>query len=304
MDQIAIANNAAVHLLQGEGFTHFDQAEAMLSKAMVAMNGIEFSRGARLVPAARANTVSVNQDPRHIPQLPVRRGRDSISSRRSSATAASSTASVCDCEPFFASTMMEEEGDTFDDLDVMGFEDDDDEYDTIIAIESIELTQVDPKRGSGQHSVLPIFNRALLVDGTCAAYDEEIAAVLLYNLALIHHIKGMYLRRSDVVDKALKLYELAVTILQKSNTSKRNDFMVDELLVLALFYNLGQVNAQLMHFDKAGCYFAFLRTVLGDSNDENNEGAVLSLDDDDYSFFFFHAVIFQDGEQLPIAPAA
>lgn len=306
MDQIAIANNAAVHLLQGEDFKHFDQAEAMLRKAMVAMTDIEFSRGGRLVYATRATTVSVNQDSLQVPRLPVRRSRDSISSRRSSASA-SSTAAICACDSFSASTMIENEEDACDKWDGMCFEDDD-EYDTIIAIESMELTQVDPKRGISQHSVLPIFNRALLVDGSGAAYDEEIAAVLLYNLALIHQIKGMYLRRSDVVDKALKLYELAVNILQKCNTSKtttNNDFMVDELLVLGLFYNLGQANAQLMHFDKAGCYFSFLRNVLADNDDpENDEGAVLSLDDEDYSFFFFHAMIFQDGEQLPIAPAA
>ena len=310
MEQIAITNNDAVHLLQGEDFANFNQAESMLRKAMVAMRKKESVRGQ--LPA----TATLPSCPKQQLQLIlVRRSKETISSRRSSIAPSSPAPAIWDCDSFLATTNIMEVDDEeiFECMseDWLGLEedenddddDDDDEYDTMIAIEPLELTQVDPMRGSGQHMVLPLFNRALLVDDSIAV-DEEISVVLLYNLALIHHIKGLYLRRPDIVDKAVNLYELAVSILQKSDkaTNSSTKGEVDELLVLALLYNLGQASAHQMKFDKAVCCFAFLRSILKDDDDE--EDAFSSLDDSDYSFFFFNVMIFQDGERLPMAPAA
>ena len=289
MDQIAASNNAAVRLLQGDDFSQFDRAEQMLRQAMAVLNE---GSGLGSPPPAPTKPTVAKEEEQELPRLPVRRSRDPVSSFRSSA---SSTAAVCSCEHPSNTCNRLENDDNDMDMD-FGYEDDESYQ---MAVESIELTQVNPSKGS-EHNVLPLFNRALLVSSR-VAQDEEIAAVILYNLALINQIKGLYMRRTDAIRKALKLYELAIKILQNGRTS--GEAMVDELLVLSLFYNLGQGNAHVMSYDRAGYYFNFFRSIFeGGSDNEEEEGAA-SLEEGDYSFFFFNAMLFQGG-QLPLAPAA
>jgi hypothetical protein len=169
-----------------------------------------------------------------------------------------------------------------------------------VPVLSMEVTQVDTSMGCVHHA-LPLYNRALVVSYT--AEREEIAAVVLFNLALIHHIRGITLRRPDHIEKALKIYELAIKILQRHDGSME-ELLIDELLVLAIFFNLGHAQTQLFCNAEAVSSFDFLRHVLRkyDNTNAGNHGTY-ALQDDDLYFFFLNAVIVQ-GERLTLAPAA
>jgi tetratricopeptide (TPR) repeat protein len=179
-------------------------------------------------------------------------------------------------------------------------DDEDDELGFEVPVLSMELTQVDASMGC-VHQALPLYNRALVL--SYKAEREEVAAVVLFNLALIHHIRGISLRMSGHLENALKLYELAIKILQRHSGSME-ELLVDELLVFAIFFNLGHAQALLFCHAEASTSFDFLRHVLRKC-DNTNTGSrgTYALQDDDLYFFFFNTMLVH-GELLTLAPAA
>lgn len=270
MEQITNWNNTAVGYLSAG--LRFHEAEQLLRKAMACLN--EDSR----------TSPSMEQEQK-VPLSTRRSLRESSSSRRSSSASSPNDLS---------SDMDSSDIDMFGpDMDEDYFEDDDDDIET--TVQSVQLN-IDPAIGN-DHNVLPLYNRGLVVSCELAE-REEIAAVILYNMALIKHIHGLHYRSHQAIQTALRLYELAIKILHR-NGANSDELLVDELLALSLFYNLGHAHSHLFS-DKATCYFGFLRQILRHSSENHGTAA---LQDEDHSFFFFNAMLFK-GEQLTLAPAA
>jgi hypothetical protein len=143
---------------------------------------------------------------------------------------------------------------------------------------------------------LVLYNRAF-----CLSLDEQreriISSVILYNCALASHISGVLRGNSQNLINAMTLYKYSFRILEEVTEDEDST----ELLLLALFNNMGHASFQLFHLDEAEHYVKCLREEMGIS-DSNPLGAALpTIDDDDYDFFCFNVAI---RIELMGAPAA
>jgi tetratricopeptide (TPR) repeat protein len=135
------------------------------------------------------------------------------------------------------------------------------------------------------HYGLPLYSRAFLLN--CTTEEPEVGAVLLYNLGLIFHKRGN-------LERAAKVYQLSLQVLREKHGSE-----VDEILILAVLYNLGHAYSQLFQPDKVCTCFNYLRKVLHDTSLEYGEDA---LDSDEHSFFL--NILLLESNHLTLAPAA
>jgi tetratricopeptide (TPR) repeat protein len=91
----------------------------------------------------------------------------------------------------------------------------------------------------------------------------RICYVIMYNLALAHHLAAMNhgarpVEVQALLSKALRLYEHAHLLL-----TKESDLDVPILNVMAIMSNLGHVHSALGEIEKAGlCYHNVLSTIL------------------------------------------
>ena len=64
-------------------------------------------------------------------------------------------------------------------------------------------------------ALLTLYDRALHVDTFSPCQDKGIlSAVILFNMALLHHFKGLEDGKTDFLQKANRLYHFALSILQ------------------------------------------------------------------------------------------
>ena len=143
---------------------------------------------------------------------------------------------------------------------------------------------------------LVLYNRAF-----CLPLDEQreriISSVILYNCALASHVSGVLRGNSQNLMNAMRLYKYSFRILQEVTEDEDSA----ELLLLALYNNMGHASFQLFHLDEAEHYVKCLREEMGLS-DSNPLGAALpTIEDDDYDFFCFNVAI---RVELMGAPAA
>jgi len=343
MSQIAAElNNRAVYLLL-EGKR--EEAEILLGKAMSLLNNNNNTKDepSQLESSSTSMDATVKQPQQQQQQQPQQ--GDALM-RRASAPAVCTTSAPaspsCDTEePPSRSSQTNKSRRTsdsssdrsccstaavcrgsFDDADDADCDDDDvdmedldfdldyedcDDYDTMetMAVQSVELPGEEDV-----HTVLPLYNRALLLFP--AAEQPEIVAAIMYNVGLVHHMQtccedsNSTKEKQEILVKACKFYDFAIQILQQQKHNRSQD--VEELLVLALFYNLGHAYAQLFVLDKAQGYLDFCRQILQDTMSESSCGTVTtSLHDEDHSFFYLHVTLLSqqhNGQLLPLAPAA
>ena len=156
------------------------------------------------------------------------------------------------------------------------------------SVQAVRIGENDP-RLDDPHNAWPVYNFAFVF--SCKTEEPEAGAALLYNLGLVHQ------KRRDL-EKAIKLYQLSLQILRDQQDDQ--EAQVDELLVMAVLYNLGHAYGQLFQTEKVSTCFRFLRQVLYDSNidfDVDNH-----LDSEEHSFFL-NFLLFEN-EQMTLAPAA
>jgi hypothetical protein len=149
---------------------------------------------------------------------------------------------------------------------------------------------------SSPSTAFSMYNRALVLSddqddyslmGTC---QHRTSAIILYNLALVHHNIGIHFGVSAALPHALRLYEMSLeTIDQGAN-------LVDvQRLLLAILNNMVNIHAHLFNFENTQKWLNKLRVVLAASS------YAMAMDED-YVFFFLNA-LFQ-GKVLVFAPAA
>jgi hypothetical protein len=137
---------------------------------------------------------------------------------------------------------------------------------------------------------LSMYDRALLVSDD-EQNREVLTAVILYNMALVNHGRGINLGRSKFIAKALKLYKLSLEVLLKSEDKERPV----NLLLLAIFNNSAHIYSQFFNIEGMRQCLDCMRQVLSHA-----EG---TTDSEDYIIFFMNA-LFTRGEELTLAPAA
>ena len=163
---------------------------------------------------------------------------------------------------------------------------------------AMRCLQVEPtcSFASSPNTAYSMYNRALVLSedqDDCAllvTYKHRTSAIILYNLALVHHNIGVHLGVSAALPHALKLYEMAMETVDRAA-----NFVDVQKLLFALLNNMGNIHTHLFHFEHTEHCFNTLRVVLAAS-------AQTSVMDDDYVFFFLNA-LFQ-GKEMCFAPAA
>lgn len=142
-------------------------------------------------------------------------------------------------------------------------------------------------------SFILMFGRALTLDDN-ESNRELITAVVMYNMALIHHSRGISRGRTSYLCKAVNLYKMGLHIIQKIDPSAESQV---GLLLLAVFNNLAQIYSHFFRLDKLRIYLSNMRGILAE------EGSPYAVGEDDYVWFFTN-VMFYQGTELSIAPAA
>lgn len=146
-------------------------------------------------------------------------------------------------------------------------------------------------------SFLTLYDRALLVDTTTPCEDDELlSAVILFNMALLHHSRGLLeCGEADYLDRANRLYEIALDILEKQEGHNANI-----LLLMAVLNNIAHIDSHLCRLEDMKDSLEQMRHILaGDDIDEEDN----SLDEDDYAIFFMNSM-FSSEQEFTVAPAA
>jgi tetratricopeptide (TPR) repeat protein len=172
------------------------------------------------------------------------------------------------------------------------------DVDSIVKEKAMRCLQVQPTCpfASSPNTAYSMYNRALVLSedqddyALLVTYQHRTSAIILYNLALVHHNIGVHLGVSAALPQALKLYEMAMETVDRGA-----NFVDVQKLFLALLNNMGNIHTHLFHFEHTERCLNSLREVLAAS-------AQTSAMDDDYVFFFLNA-LFQ-GKELCFAPAA
>jgi tetratricopeptide (TPR) repeat protein len=188
-------------------------------------------------------------------------------------------------------------------------------------------------------AVYTMYNRALVLSSSGDEDPDMLVrtrAVLLYNLALVHHNIGIHQGVSSAFWEALQHYELALDILDR-HMSRECDprrrissttlscawrILYMEKLLLAILNNMGSIHAHLCHLENTRACMESLRMVLeasaavssilqysgddgtdamstADSNETTSNTLAMS---EDYIFFLLNS-LFQ-GKELLLAAAA
>jgi tetratricopeptide (TPR) repeat protein len=147
-------------------------------------------------------------------------------------------------------------------------------------------------------SFLALYDRALLVDPSSdcnnEASDAAVSAVILFNMALLHHFRGLAGGQTEFLDRASRLYRIALDILQKHNDDS------NILLVLALYNNLAHIDSHLFRAEDMKHSLGQMRDILS-TDDRDDE--CMPFDEDDYLIFSMNAMLGNERE-FTLAPAA
>lgn len=158
----------------------------------------------------------------------------------------------------------------------------------ILAVPVLHDMLLHPPQLSGNSAII-LFDRAL-----CLAQDETdremVTAVIMFNLGLVHHARGIARGRSNYLSKAMNLYKMSLRVVQKVEDAPIS------LLLLALFNNLAQIYSHFFLLEKMRRYLDNMRLLLADDE-------VRTMSQDDFVWFCTN-VMFNEGSYISVAPAA
>jgi hypothetical protein len=107
-------------------------------------------------------------------------------------------------------------------------------------------------------------------------------AVMLYNMALVHHARGIERNASSLLTAALKFYGLAVAVAQCRNGGINAS---DHWLLLAIYNNMAQIDLSRANSDKLSQCLGNIQTLLAANRVEQ------AVDADAYAFFLTNAML-------------
>jgi tetratricopeptide (TPR) repeat protein len=147
---------------------------------------------------------------------------------------------------------------------------------------------------TSQHTEPFISSHALLLSSDCCTnpaedeYCHRESACVMFNLALVHHWRGIHFGLSSLLPKALKLYEMSFSLIQNGANFDTQH------LVLALLNNMGHIHHELLQYNQARQCFKNLKELL-------TERAASASDGPDIQGFLMNIMFL---EAPPMAPAA
>ena len=126
----------------------------------------------------------------------------------------------------------------------------------------------------------------------------EVTVVLVYNLAVVYHEVGFLTADNDLIDKALRLYELARMVLARARETKRQILAMNLAeLELAVLNNLGHTYAYFMKYEQMDLQRDALRLLVQDLGPRAVEPQV-------FQFFAENVLLSLEQDHRLPAPAA
>ena len=175
------------------------------------------------------------------------------------------------------------------------------------------------------YAFLYLFDRALTIDtnqqqqmagvaGGDPTFDETenniMTAIIVYNMALVHHMRGMSRGKSKHLEKAAQMYRMSLHMIRRATSedgcssggyedSSDNDNVEVTLLLLANLNNLAQIHSHFCLNDLMNSYVESMRVVLAECSGD-------SIAESDYSWFFMNILFHhhQGRRAFAAAPAA
>jgi hypothetical protein len=140
--------------------------------------------------------------------------------------------------------------------------------------------------------LLRLYDRAFcfVESANCCLPLEVFTAIILYNMGLMHHIRGLTHGQSHFLDQAYRFYQISADVLDKKNESVR----VNPLFLLALFNNMAHIAATLLRADEMQSSLRTVQSVLV------NDG--YCIDEEDFEIFRNNTICYT--AEFTTAPAA
>ena len=130
------------------------------------------------------------------------------------------------------------------------------------------------------------------------ALAPEVTAVILYNMAVVHHELGYDTSDKVCLDKALQLYNICRSVLSQTKQAKQSKLSIDlTLLDLALLNNMGQIYSVLLNHEQSLLLQQSLLAMIEQLN-------VIEQAQEDEVFDFFRSCALRSHRFPGPAPAA
>jgi len=152
-------------------------------------------------------------------------------------------------------------------------------------------------------NIFPFFNRAFIImeqdeDRTSSNLSQsETTALLLYNMGLCFHHKGVTRGGSGCLDRALEFYQLTFRTINEGQSEDEYSEL-SRFILLALATNMGHVYSHFFDTDEAYACREMLAELLASVSPDSP-----FMNEDEYLFFFLTMYVYDDFE-LVAAPAA
>jgi hypothetical protein len=146
-------------------------------------------------------------------------------------------------------------------------------------------------------SFLTMYRQAFLVqvDALSSDDDSALSAVVLFNMALLHHTQGLTDGKSEALERANRLYSMAVDIVLVFESPKGTC-----LLLLALYNNLAHLSSLLFRTDEMIDRLEQMRRILSTDGLLSEEK---HMNIDDYAIFSLNTM-FGSRDDFKVATAA
>jgi hypothetical protein len=171
--------------------------------------------------------------------------------------------------------------------------------DTETSCGTISVSGSDPVEIQLDSTFLAVYDRALVVDlDTIQPDDTRLSAVILFNMALLHHSRGLKHSNGDSLDRASRLYWFAIGILQMYHAPSAND-----LLLLALYNNVAHIDSYLFRIEQMKESLEQMRDLLRPPSGSGSGIGGPPIEEDDYNLFAVNAMYGRE-TSFRVAPAA
>ena len=148
----------------------------------------------------------------------------------------------------------------------------------LVTVDASTILQASP------HNALELYQTAFLfakMDDSHLAQDlqSEISAILLYNLAVTHHLAGLARQEcsAENLEQAMHYYKLSMTIFKSHSDLQFDDSCFT--VVLGILANMGHIFVHFAAANQAAVCLQRMEEIL-------DSGAAGALSDDDGDFFF------------------
>ena len=160
------------------------------------------------------------------------------------------------------------------------------------AITSIPIQRDNVPSGSPYlfDGYVKLYDRAFVLTSAEQLDKEIVASVVLFNMALINHSRGILSGKTAYLERSLELYKMSLNLYQKSTS----DACMDNL-VLAILNNAGHIYSEIFAFDEMHQCLNCMRDILEEQDSEDEV--------DDYCIFHLNSIVYSGCKPL-LAPAA